>query len=425
MNPLDTKTSLTDVTSKVSNISAETNGVNELVKKVTDAFAEKKLFNEVDNIITQLKETKGKSDSLKIGNSSYRMLLTTETQTISIIPPEENMSPADTAKYLKDIIEVLENYKEKKQHKSSDVLEEKYKNALNELFTEKDITTESQQEQLREKIEEQTTITIEFGIINSKKFIKNVTGQYQDTENNLFKYTSTFNKEELANIEIQRKNNLNVNYLGFRPQTDDNESTIKQLENTLQQILDEVKSVQASVNQQDIEILPDQSNIITTANTQKDQLSELLKDSSQLTDGAVDKIKYQIDALHQMWLEKLKDIEKIEADRVVSVAKGQLDTVNDLVQQGAEHVRTARESGNEQDINKAMSFLTDQSLENAIKQMDAQKNQLLKLCKENISEQLEHALKNIIDQIDALDQIRSQEMEKLTQIQNDLINKLQ
>ncbi|MCY4177246.1 MAG: hypothetical protein OXD32_01945 [Endozoicomonadaceae bacterium] len=344
MNPLDTKILSTDVTSKMSNISSETNRVNELVKKVTDAFAEKSLFNEIDNVITQLKETKGKSDSLKVGNSSYQMLLTTETQTISIIPPEENMSPDDTTKYLADIIEVLENYKKEQQDKSSDVLEAKYKNALSELFTEKDITTESQQEQLREKIEEQTTIIIEFGIINSKKCIKNVTGQYQDTENNLFKYTSKYNKEELAYIEKNKKNNLdvnyvgfrpqtddnnlNVNYVGFRPQTDDNESKIEDMNNTLQKILDETREVQKLVNQQNInkdkQLLANQSlhKITTQVNAQKDQLSALpTKDSSEQLTDAVKNMIDEIDTLNQAWLQELQYIEKICADGVVSGAK--------------------------------------------------------------------------------------------------------
>ena len=344
MNPLDTKILSTDVTSKMSNISSETNRVNELVKKVTDAFAEKSLFNEIDNVITQLKETKGKSDSLKVGNSSYQMLLTTETQTISIIPPEENMSPDDTTKYLADIIEVLENYKKEQQDKSSDVLEAKYKNALSELFTEKDITTESQQEQLREKIEEQTTIILEFGIINSKKCIKNVTGQYQDTENNLFKYTSKYNKEELAYIEKNKKNNLdvnyvgfrpqtddnnlNVNYVGFRPQTDDNESKIEDMNNTLQKILDETREVQKLVNQQNInkdkQLLANQSlhKITTQVNAQKDQLSALpTKDSSEQLTDAVKNMIDEIDTLNQAWLQELQYIEKICADGVVSGAK--------------------------------------------------------------------------------------------------------
>ena len=436
MNPLDTKMPLsTGVTSKISNISSETNRVNELVKKVTDTFAEKKLFNEVDNVITQLKEMKGKPDSLKIGDSHYRMLFKTKTQTISIIPPEENMSPDDTAKYLADIIEVLENYKEK-QPKSSDVLETKYKNALSELFTEKGITTESQQEQLRKKIEEQTHIIIKFGTINGKKCITSVTGEYQGTQDNLFKYTSTYNKEELAYIEKNKKDSLNVNYVNFE-KTDSNASRIKENENTindikrkiqdmedlLKKILDEVRTTRELGNQQAIDkakrLLADESlqNAVKQMNAQKDQLSALLEDNpEQLVNTAKEMLK-EIDALQQSWLQALQDIKKMQADGgVVSGVRDNLQAVNDLVQQGREKVKAARELGNQQAIDKAKRLLADESLQNAVKQMNAQKDQLSALLEDN-PEQLVNTAKEMLKEIDALQQSWLQALQDIKKIQ--------
>ncbi|MCY4330287.1 MAG: hypothetical protein OXC48_09470 [Endozoicomonadaceae bacterium] len=103
--------------------------------------------------------------------------------------------------------------------------------------------------------------------------------------------------------------------------------------------------------------------------------------------------------------------------------KNKLRTVNDLVWQGHEKVTAARESGNQKDIDEAIQFLTDKSLDNAIAQMNAKKDQLSALM-EDSSEQLVDAVKNMMDEIDASHQMWLQELKELTQIQSDLINTL-